>query len=65
MFLEIQDNLQTLVVHLPDIESRMMKLLLDFLYEGSVRVDQNEYASFQSIMDTLGIVLTPPVITVN
>lgn len=61
MIMEVQDYLQTIFVHLPDIESHMVELLMDFLYEGSVKVNQSEYQAFQDTMDILGIVLTSQV----
>lgn len=59
---EIQVYVQTILIHLPDVDFRIIELLLDFLYEGSVRVNQHEYKDFQEVMIMLGVVLTPPVI---
>uniref|UniRef100_A0A1B6GZU2 BTB domain-containing protein n=1 Tax=Cuerna arida TaxID=1464854 RepID=A0A1B6GZU2_9HEMI len=60
IFLDIPDTLQMITIHLPDVESRLLNLMFDFLYEGSVRINKNEYNDFQKVMDMLGIVLTTP-----
>uniref|UniRef100_A0A1B6KP49 BTB domain-containing protein n=1 Tax=Graphocephala atropunctata TaxID=36148 RepID=A0A1B6KP49_9HEMI len=60
IFLDIPDHLQMITIHLPDVEGRLLSLMFDFLYEGSVRINKHEYTDFQKVMDMLGIVLTTP-----
>lgn len=60
MLLELPDCViyDVVTIHVPDIDSGTLHRVLDFLYEGSIKVTDAQYRLVQEVMNTLGIRLT-------
>lgn len=60
MFLELPDCVvyDEVTIHVPDIDSGTLHRVLDFLYDGSIKVTDAQYRLVQEVMSTLGISLT-------
>lgn len=60
MFLELPDCViyDEVTIHVPDIDSGTLHRVLDFLYDGSIKVTDAQYRLVQEVMNTLGIRLT-------
>lgn len=56
--MDIPQTNDMIVVHIPDVRGATVNLVVNFLYNGSMRLSQEQYIDFQATMKLLGIVLT-------
>lgn len=55
MFSECGGNQDMITVLLPDVNGNVLKIFLDFVYEGTVKLSKTELAEFKVIQDMLEI----------
>lgn len=63
MFSESNGNQDMITVLLPDVNASVLKLFLDFMYEGTAKLSKTELEEFKAIQDVLEIKL--PGVVVN
>jgi hypothetical protein len=54
MFSERNGN-QDMIITVPDVDYNVLKLLLNFMYEGTMNLTESEFVEFKAINEMLGI----------
>lgn len=55
MFSERNGNQDMITITVPDVDYNVLKLLLNFLYEGTMKLSESEFVEFKAIHKMLGI----------
>lgn len=55
MFSERNGNEDMITITVPDIDYNVLKLLLNFLYEGTMKLSESEFVEFKAIHKMLGM----------
>jgi hypothetical protein len=55
MFSEWNGNQDMITITVPDVDHNILKYLLDFLYEGTMKLSRSELVEFKAVQKMLGI----------
>jgi hypothetical protein len=63
IFSEWKDNQDMVTILIPDIDHNILKLLLDFMYEGTMKLSRTEFDAFKTVQRLLAITFPGAVVT--